>query len=224
MRHQQNPFRSIPWARHLRPRKGIDMSRANFNRNESGSAIVYDIVPIPADQVKVIGSGTTALVLQTVVIFFLGLIPTFLLALAIGVFAIPVAIAIPVLFWRWSVRHKSRALGTRQKAQVSIQDDTIRIAREDGTVTVPAKQIRRLLIGNTYDKNRGPDDLIVTTNPSTGQIAGAAMRANLQQKLPKFCFSLELQHGNDTALIVDGLDELTASNLLDDMSKDLQMA
>lgn len=199
-------------------------TRANFDRNESGNAIVYDIVPIPADQIKVFGSGTTTLVLQTIVIFFLGLIPTFLLALAVGFLAIPVAIAIPVLFWRWSLRHKARSLGTRQKAQVSIQDDTIRISREDGTVTVPAKQIRRLLIGNTYDKNSAPDSMVVTTNPSTGQIAGAAMRANLQQKIPKVCFSLELQHGNESALIVDGLDELTASNLLDDMSKDLQMA
>jgi hypothetical protein len=199
-------------------------TRANFDRNESGNAIVYDIVPIPADQVKVFGSGTTTLVLQTIVVFFLGLIPTFLLAFVVGIFAIPVAIAIPVLFWRWSRRKIAQLMGTRKKAQVSIQDDALRIAREDGTVTVPAKQIRRLLIGNTYDKNRGPDDLIVTTNPSTGQIAGAAMRANLQQKIPKFCFSLELQHGNDTSLIVDGLDELTANNLLDDMSRDLQMA
>jgi hypothetical protein len=65
--------------------------------------------------------------------------------------------------------------------------------------------------------------MIVTSNASAGQVAGAAIRANIDQKLPQFCFSLELQYGNESRLIADGLDELTVSNLLDDMSKDLQM-
>jgi hypothetical protein len=202
------------------------MARANFDRNESDEAIVYDIVPIPVSLARTFGSGPTMLVLQTIVVFFLGLIPAFLLGAVVGgVFTIvAVAVAIPVFFVRWMRGYQARTLGTRQKAQVSIRDDAVRISRQDGTVTVPVKQIRRLLIGNTYDKNCAPDNMVVTTDASTGQVAGAAIRANLNQKLPQFCFSLELQHGNDSALIVDGLDELTASNLFDDMSRDLQMA
>lgn len=203
------------------------MSRATFDRSQSGNAIVYDIAPIPLSQAKAFGSGPIMLALQTVVIFFLGLIPAFLIGYLFGrastIVTIVIAIAIPVFFVRWMCRYKAKTMGTRQKARVSIQDDTVRIAREDGAVTVPAKQIRRLLIGNTYDKNCAPDNMVVTTEASTGQVGGAAIRANLDRKLPQFCYSLELQHGNESTLIVDGLDELTASNLLDDMSKDLQM-
>ena len=104
-----------------------------------------------------------------------------------------------------------------------IQEDAVHISRPDGKATVAAKTIRRLVIGNTYEKNLAPESTIIKSNPSTGQFAGAATRANIDQKLPKFCFSLELHHGNDSALIADGLDELTASNLCNDMGRDLQM-
>jgi hypothetical protein len=208
-------------------RKGITMTRANYDRNQSGNAVVYDIVPIPASKATAFGSGSAMLVGQTIVIFLLGLIPAFVIGSFFGglssLVILLIAVAIPVFFVRWMRSYKARTLGTRQEAQVSIQDNAVRISRQDGTVTVPAGKVRRLLIGNTYDKNCAPDPMIVTSNASAGQVAGAAIRANIDQKLPQFCFSLELQYGNESRLIADGLDELTVSNLLDDMSKDLQM-
>lgn len=205
------------------------MTRANYSRNESGNAIVYAITPIPASQASAFGAGPVMLALQAVVIFFLGLIPGGLVGAAVFsgntqiVAALIVAAGITVLFVRWMRRYKARTMGTRQKAQVSIQDDAVHIARPDGAATVPIKAIRRLVIGNTYEKNLAPETTIIKANPSTGQVAGAAIRANVDQKLPQFCFSLELQHGNDSNLIADGLDELTVSNLCDDLGRDLQM-
>lgn len=200
------------------------MARANYQRNETGNAIVYEVIPIPASQAVVFGSGKTMLVAQTVVIFLLGLIPAFVIgSMTNGLVIIVIAVGIPVFFVRWMLRYKAKTLGTRQKAQVSIQDKAVRISRADGDVTVPSSDIRRLLIGNTYDRNRAPDVTTIRTNPSTGQIAGDAIRANVDQKLPQFCYSLELHYGNQDKLIADGLDELTATNLLDDLSKDLQL-
>ncbi len=203
------------------------MTRANYDRNESGTAVVYDIVPIPASEAKAFGSGPVMLVAQTIVIFLLGLIPAFVIGSFFGglsfLVIVLIAVGIPVFFVRWMRSYKAKTMGTRQKAQVSIQDAAVRISRQGSTVTAPAEQIRRLLIGNTYDKNCAPDITTVTTNASTGQFAGAAIRANVDQKLPQFCFSLELHYGNESTLIADGLDELTASNLLDDMSKDLHL-
>lgn len=203
------------------------MIRANYSRNEAGGAIVYDIFPIPAADAAVFGSGRVMLALQTVIIFLLGLIPAFVVGSLFGSFEVPaivlIALGIPVLFVRWMRGYKAKTLGTRHKAQVSIQDDAVRIARPDGAVAVAAKDIRRMLLGNTYDRNRAPDSTLVVGRPSTGQIAGAAIRANVDQKTPQFCFSLELQHGNESSLIADGLDELTANNLLDDMGRDLRL-
>lgn len=203
------------------------MTRANYNRNESGNAIVYDIAPIPASEATAFGSGPIMLTLQAILIFLLALIPGALIGSSFNRLFVPItlliAAGITAFFVRWMRSYKAKTMGTRQKAQVSIQEDAVHISRPDGKATVSTKAIRRLVIGNTYEKNLAPESTIIKSNPSTGQIAGAAIRANIDRKLPKFCFSLELQHGNDSKLIADGLDELTASNLCDDMGRDLQM-
>lgn len=204
-------------------------ARANFIRNESGGAIVYDITPIPAGAIKVYGAGPIMLGIQTFIIFLVALFFSGILMLAgLGAISPVIFLGVPAVFLYFMIRHRQKTRGTREPAQVQIKSDAVHVTRRSGTTTVPVANVRRLVIGNTYDENSIPGgggaSTTVELNPGGAKVVGDQIRhateANIAKKMPGYCYTLELQHANDNTLIADGLDELTATNLLDDMSKD----
>ncbi len=163
------------------------------------------------------------LIVQSVFIFFGALV--FGLAFSgifgFSIFPLPPFVVTPLFVIKMR-KYKAKTTGTREPALASIRDGGVQVTRRSGTSTVPAELIRRLVIGNTYDQNRVPGTSKYVT--SAAQAHGIAVRERVDAILTRVSFTLELQHDNDRTLIVDGLDKLTADNLLGDMSKNLQMA
>jgi hypothetical protein len=63
-----------------------------------------------------------------------------------------------------------------------------------------------------------------------GGIAGAANNARVihqqarMKKIIAICYTIQLDHDDKSTTLIDGLDELTASNVFQDISQDLQLA
>lgn len=203
------------------------MSRASYQRQSSDHSVSYLIEPIPASKARAFGAGPVMLAAQTVVIFLLGLIPGALVgamagSAGLGV-ALLVAAGIAVVFVQWMRSRNARMYGQRQSAKVVVQLDAVRVEKGGDVVNIPRDRIRRVVVGNTYDENLEAQPATLVASPSTGQMAGAAIRANVDQKAPAFCYSISFHHDNSATLVVDGLDGLTARNLVDDFGRDFGM-
>ncbi|WP_066781791.1 hypothetical protein [Sphingomonas sp. CCH5-D11] len=110
-------------------------------------------------------------------------------------------------------RRSARGYGSRSTSLVTIGDGDVSIKRGLRSVVVPRAAIRRLRYFNTAS-----DMAPVAYDYSA---AHAQLAAESHAAVEKHCWGVQLDHGNQTDTVVDGLDVVTAQNLLEDLSRDL---
>jgi hypothetical protein len=126
-------------------------------------------------------------------------------------------------------RTARKILGRRGKSRIILRAGEISCAAtgRDGqseTFTISRESLRRLRLYNTFDQSdvAGQPDIYVAHLAFAPIMIGQEIRRRRVRNIQPTCYALFADFQNTSATLADGMDELTARNLFEDVSRDLQ--
>lgn len=220
------------------------MTSATYQREASGSAIRY--VLGSADSGATMGGERAIALLQLAFFAFFGLIVAMLAAFAVSQVSGFLALVLIVLyfvacfFWFRRTMRRLEAKGTSvlgRRGRSVIGLDAAVISAEftpasgtSSSIHLPFSDVRRAKVVNTLDKNldvrsRDLGNLGMAVAQPTWGRTGAVLTAQAvgqarTAKAKLTCFGVALDYSNTSVMLADGLDELTAVNFYEDLTRD----
>ena len=116
--------------------------------------------------------------------------------------------------------------GSRRPTNLQVTETKLELSRGSGPqIAIGRENIRRIRLANTLNTNFTPEPAYIVGTGFQGAVVANTLtfRAARISKLARDCFSVLLDHENNTVVIADGLDEITAKNNFDDLARDLRM-
>jgi hypothetical protein len=128
-------------------------------------------------------------------------------------------------------RKVHRTVGTRRSRRFQVKPDAVVLL--DGGAGAEQRRIARPAIRRVKMRNTAAPEF--ESNPTNvvihgGGLSGVANNARVihqqarMKKIIAICYTIQLDHDDESTTLVDGLDELTANNVFQDISQDLQLA
>lgn len=224
------------------------MAAASYNRRASDSNVSYEIVSAPAGAVGT--ERVIAMIQWAFASIFLGWAIAFVLFIPVAALHIPLSFTVVYVIgfalsfyglyqWR-GAKFKAKAgrvFGRRGRSVVVLSPDQIKgdMTSSDGVqenFEIPLRDVRRIRLTNTLSSATDikKSDMatlgVALAQPTIGR-AGVIIGSNevgkaRQNKAALTCFAVVLDYANTSVAIADGLDELTAMNLYDDLERDMR--
>lgn len=225
------------------------MATASYNRRDSAGTVTYDVASAPLGAVGT--ERVIAMVQWAFASIFLGWAIAFVLFIPVAALRIPLSFTLVYVIgfalsfyglYRWrGAKFKAKAgrvFGRRGNSKVVLSHDLVKVGMtsSDGSLEnfeIPLRDVRRVRLNNTLRSATDIRKSDVATlgaalaQPTAGR-AGVIIGSNeigkaRQTKAALTCFAVLLDYANTSITIADGLDELTATNLYDDVDRDIKV-
>ena len=224
------------------------MAETHYHRRETTDSIVYEIGSAPNSS----GSTEKAMayIVWGVGAVFLGWLVAIPLMVVTMILHLPSAIAVVggiilafllIKKWREGKLNKrvAGAMGRRGKSTITLTRSTIRGHLEpqfgsDREFDVPLEDVRRFRLTNTLHDT--PNTKLTSSNsaalgmalaqPTAGR-AGVLMASHeigrmRAEKAATACYAVMIDYQNSSVALADGLDQLTARNIIEDVERDVR--